>query len=157
MATTGQYLKKTITIIYKSLTKQTRKYSHNTNNDLVFKHLKGDHLGITTIGLNRPEIKNAISMHLLDQLLKTVDRISHEGTTKVLIIHSLCPGTFCAGADLKERAEMSPKQVNNFVINIRNLMYNIYNLPMPVIAALDGVALGGGLEMALAADIRIAS
>ncbi|KAJ8953936.1 hypothetical protein NQ318_019176, partial [Aromia moschata] len=90
-------------------------------------------------------------------LTRSVDRVFHDNKARVLIIHSACPEVFCAGADLKERAEMTPKQVNDFVINIRNLISKIYNLPIPVIAAIDGVAVGGGLEMALAADMRIAS
>uniref|UniRef100_A0A336L1S0 CSON002960 protein n=1 Tax=Culicoides sonorensis TaxID=179676 RepID=A0A336L1S0_CULSO len=66
-------------------------------------------------------------------------------------------GVFCAGADLKERATLTLDQVSHFVTSLRKLLTDIEQLPMPVIAAIDGVALGGGLEMALACDIRIAA
>lgn len=63
-------------------------------------------------------------------------------------------GIFCAGADLKERQTLSPVEVKKFVNSLRQLVVNIENLPMPVIAAMDGAALGGGLELALACDLR---
>ena len=66
------------------------------------------------------------------------------------------PGTFCAGADLKERAKMRMEDVGRFVSMARNLVTDLHDLPVPTIAAIDGVALGGGLEVALACDMRIA-
>lgn len=61
------------------------------------------------------------------------------------------------GADLKERKTFTPIEVSRFVTKLRTMLKNIEELPMPIIGAIDGVALGGGLEMALACDIRIAS
>lgn len=69
----------------------------------------------------------------------------------------MVPGIFCAGADLKERSKQTPEEVTRFVSSLRNLLTGIEQLPMPVIGALDGAALGGGLEMALACDIRTAA
>lgn len=63
----------------------------------------------------------------------------------------------CTGADLKERAKMHQSEVGPFVSKARALISELGNLPMPTIAAIDGAALGGGLEMALSCDIRIAS
>jgi methylglutaconyl-CoA hydratase len=74
----------------------------------------------------------------------------------VLILKSDVPGTFCTGADLKERKLMPIEEVPKFVDGIRNLTNEISSLPLPVIAAIDGFALGGGLELALACDIRVA-
>lgn len=70
------------------------------------------------------------------------------------VFRSLVRGIFCAGADLKERQTMTPTEVGRFVNSLRQLVVNIENLPMPVIAACDGAALGGGLELALACDLR---
>ena len=67
---------------------------------------------------------------------------------------SLVPGVFCAGADLKERAQMKEHEVAPFVAGIRALIQSVANFPAPTIVALDGAALGGGLELALSCDIR---
>lgn len=75
----------------------TRNYSQNTSKVLVSERLKGPHSGIAVFGLNRPEQKNAMSMHLLDSLIKAVDQIPFENNIKVLVIRSLVPGVFCAG------------------------------------------------------------
>ena len=61
-----------------------------------------------------------------------------------------------SGADLKERAKMAESEVGPFVKRLQGMVTSLFSLPMPTIAALDGVALGGGLEMALACDIRTA-
>lgn len=66
------------------------------------------------------------------------------------------PGIFCAGADLKERAKIKEEDVGPFVARARRMFSSVSTLPMPVITALDGGAFGGGLELALATDIRIA-
>jgi enoyl-CoA hydratase/carnithine racemase len=76
---------------------------------------------------------------------------------RVVIITGQGDKAFCSGADLKERATLSPIQVKEFITTIRNLFTAIEQLPQPVIAAINGVALGGGTELALAADIRIAA
>jgi methylglutaconyl-CoA hydratase len=68
----------------------------------------------------------------------------------------MIPGVFCAGANLKERMKMSEKEVAPFVTKLRDTFNALSKLPVPVIAAIDGAALGGGLELALACDIRVA-
>lgn len=90
-------------------------------------------------------------------MTEAFDVLRHDRNVRVVIIRSLVPRIFCAGADLKERLTMTPDEVNRFVTSLRHLFRNLEQLPMPVIAAIDGPALGGGLEMALACDIRIAT
>merc|ERR1719430_2653345 len=85
------------------------------------------------------------------------DAVKFDKTARVLVLRSHARGAFCAGADLKERAQMKPDEVGPFVARGREIIGAWEKLPMPVIAALDGVALGGGLEMALACDLRVAS
>ncbi|KAG8596074.1 hypothetical protein GDO81_001722 [Engystomops pustulosus] len=90
-------------------------------------------------------------------MLKAVDSLKGNNKVRTVILRSEVPGVFCAGADLKERAKMHPSEVGPFVSKARALMNEFANLPMPTIAALDGAALGGGLEMALASDIIVAA
>lgn len=75
---------------------------------------------------------------------------------RALILRSSTPGIFCAGADLKERKTIPPEAVGPLVANGRRIIGDISSMPMPVITALDGDAYGGGLEIALATDIRVA-
>lgn len=98
-----------------------------------------------------------ISRTLVASLGTIVSDLAHDKSVRCVILRSLVPGVFCAGADLKERATLSPAEVSHFVTSLRALLCSIESLPMPVIGAIDGVALGGGLEMALACDMRTAS
>jgi len=77
-------------------------------------------------------------------------------STRVLILRSTTVGSFCAGADLVERRTMSAIQVANFLSNLRDTLGKLESLPLPTIAAIDGPALGGGLELSLACDLRVA-
>jgi len=140
-----------------------RHYSSNaadpakTQDDLVVDYLDGENAGVVVFGLNRPQAKNAFSKNLVGQLCDAVEAVRFDLNARVIVLRSTTPGIFCAGADLKERAKMQPQEVGPFVSKARKLISELENLPMPVIAAIDGHALGGGLEMALACDMRIAS
>ena len=129
----------------------------NSSDDLLVDYLDGENSGVVVFGLNRPEAKNSFSKNLVYQLEEAVESVKFDTNARAIIIRSTTPGIFCAGADLKERATMPAKLVGSFVAKARRLIYDLENLPMPVIAAIDGHALGGGMEMALACDLRVAS
>lgn len=119
--------------------------------------LKGSHEGIVVIHLNHPGNKNAISRLMLATLENAVKNIRMDDKARVLIIKSEVKNAFCAGADLKERLSMPVEEVPKFVSSLRQFITNLSELPVPSIAAIDGFALGGGLEMALGCDMRVAS
>ncbi|XP_043570049.1 methylglutaconyl-CoA hydratase, mitochondrial isoform X1 [Chiloscyllium plagiosum] len=125
--------------------------------ELRVHHLEAELAGIVVFGINRPQSKNAISKNLVEMMSKAIKEIKCDKNVRTVVLRSEVPGIFCAGADLKERAKMHPSEVGPFVSKGRNLINELGNLPMPTIAVLDGAALGGGLEMALACDIRVAA
>ncbi|XP_037948134.1 methylglutaconyl-CoA hydratase, mitochondrial [Teleopsis dalmanni] len=125
--------------------------------EVVVNRLTGHQEGITVLGLNRPEAKNAFSRGMVETFTEIINDIKCDNASRVVVLRSLTPDIFCAGADLKERKTMTEEEVGIFVTKLRGLLVSIEQLPMPVIAALDGAALGGGLEMALACDMRTAA
>ncbi|MCU0613813.1 MAG: enoyl-CoA hydratase-related protein [Desulfobacterales bacterium] len=112
---------------------------------------------VVVLVLNRPEVMNAFNFSLLNALKNEIERLRFEHDVRVVIITGEGDRAFCAGADLKERSAMNPLEVKKFILTIRNLFTSIEELNKPVIAAVNGIALGGGTELALACDIRIAS
>uniref|UniRef100_A0A672HXJ1 AU RNA binding protein/enoyl-CoA hydratase n=1 Tax=Salarias fasciatus TaxID=181472 RepID=A0A672HXJ1_SALFA len=134
----------------------TRRYSSDHKEDLRVRYLDGEDSGSLVIQLPlRSDRCSAIFS--LFQLFEAVEDIKKNNRVRSVIFCSLVPGIFCAGADLKERTKMQPSEVGPFVSKARALISEMGNLPVPTIAAIDGAALGGGLEMALSCDIRISS
>lgn len=112
---------------------------------------------IAVLTLNRPEAMNSFSFELLNALKDAVWDLRFQKDVRAVIITGAGEKAFSAGADLKERAGMSQEEVRKFIYTIRNLFTEIEGLNKPVIAAVNGVALGGGTELLMACDIRIAS
>ncbi|MDP7077825.1 MAG: enoyl-CoA hydratase-related protein [Desulfobacterales bacterium] len=112
---------------------------------------------VALLTLNRPEVMNALNFSLLYALKEQIEALRIRSDIRVIIITGAGDKAFCAGADLKERATLNPAQVKEFILTIKNLFSSIEYLNKPVIAAINGIALGGGTELALASDIRIAA
>ena len=119
-----------------------------------FELLEGS-IGLIT--LSRPEAANAMSVQLLHELSDTLDQINGDPAVRVVLLTGAGEKAFCAGADLKERKGMSDRQVKQIVQLIGATVAKVETLAQPVIAVLNGVAFGGGLELALACDLRIAA
>ncbi|XP_053781568.1 methylglutaconyl-CoA hydratase, mitochondrial isoform X3 [Desmodus rotundus] len=128
-----------------------------TEDELRVRYLEEENRGIVVLGINRAYAKNSFSKNLVKMLSKAVDALKSDKKVRTVIVRSEVPGIFCAGADLKERVKMNSSEVGPFVSKIRTVINEIANLPVPTIAAIDGLALGGGLELALACDIRVAA
>ncbi|CAK7225475.1 hypothetical protein SCUCBS95973_005877 [Sporothrix curviconia] len=129
---------------------------------------------IRILELNRPASRNAISRALLSALRAQVDNVAQQydesgrevasavrgkelGPTRALILASALDTCFCAGADLKERRTFTPEDTASFLGNLRGTLTALSALPIPTIAAVSSLALGGGLELALAAHMRVLS
>lgn len=112
---------------------------------------------IAVITLNRPNAANALSIEMIQTLNQTIEKIAQNPSIHCTVITGAQDRAFCAGADLKERLSMTDEQVITTVQAIGEMVTNIEQLPIPVIAALNGAAFGGGLELALACDFRVAA
>lgn len=113
--------------------------------------------GVYEIFLQRTKRKNALGKTFMFQLNEALDKLATTPEARAVILKSKVPGIFCAGADLKERLEMTELEVKAFGLLLRSTFSKIEDLPIPAIACIEGFALGGGLEMALACDLRVAT
>ena len=113
--------------------------------------------GIGLITLNRPQALNALNGEMLTELNGLLDHIALDPGVKVVIVTGSGDKSFVAGADIAEMRAMSAMEGRNFGKFGQSVFAKLENLPQPVIAAVNGFALGGGCELALACDIRLAS
>jgi enoyl-CoA hydratase len=113
--------------------------------------------GIATITLNRPEALNAFSKDVVEEVLLALENVKGDETVRVVVLTGAGEKAFSVGADIKSMTEMTTLEARNLSFMGERLCYAIENLEKPVIAALNGYALGGGLEVAMSCDLRIAS
>jgi len=111
--------------------------------------------GAVWLTLSRPEAANALSQGLVAELLAAIERIAAEPSARAVVVTG-AGKAFSAGADLKERRGMSLEQTRAFLDLLNGTLTALAALPCPVIAAINGAAFGGGLELALACDLRVA-
>ncbi len=117
---------------------------------------KKDQNAIITI--NRPKALNALNAHVFSDLAKALKKLKKDAAIRSIILTGSGEKAFVAGADIKEFSNFNAKQGAQLAkINQRRIFNKIENFPKPIIAAINGFALGGGLELALACHIRIAS
>src|SRR5919199_948763 len=112
---------------------------------------------IAIIRINRPEALNAINTDVIAELSRTIDIVSVDDSIKAIIITGAGEKSFCAGADIAYMANIDPLKAEKYASSAQAVLNKIERLEKPVIAAINGFALGGGCELAMVCDIRIAS
>jgi 3-hydroxypropionyl-coenzyme A dehydratase len=112
---------------------------------------------IAIIRINRPEALNAMNVDVISELSHIVDLVGNDDAIKVVIITGAGERSFCAGADIAYMVNIDPIQAERYASSAQSVLNKIEKLEKPVIAAINGFALGGGCELAMVCDIRIAS
>ena len=116
-----------------------------------------DHGSIRRLTVNRPDKLNALNSATLDALLVAFERAAADDSVRVIVLTGAGTKAFVAGADIAEMADLRPTDGRDFSLRGQRLMRRIETLPKPVIAMVNGFALGGGLELAMACHLRIAA
>ena len=112
---------------------------------------------IATIELNRPDKLNAVDREMLDTLDTVVNHLHRDESVRVVVLEGSGERAFCVGADLNQIATFDSADIRKWVNDGNRVLSRLANLPVPVIASIHGYAVGGGLEFALACDLRIVS
>jgi len=112
---------------------------------------------VATITLNRPDALNAFSKEVIEELLEAIETAKKDENIRVLVLTGAGEKAFSAGADIKSMVGMTPLKARELSLMGEKLCITLENLDKPVIAAINGYALGGGLEVAMSCDLRIAS
>ena len=111
--------------------------------------------GVAHVELNRPEVRNAINLEMINALHDALDELARRDDVRVLVLSGAGGKAFAGGADIAELRERTHRE-SFFAINA-TLFQKVEDFPRPTIAAIDGYALGGGLELALSCDLRVGS
>ena len=113
--------------------------------------------GLAVLTLNRSQVLNALGVNICTEIISAAETLSADTSVRVVILTGAGEKAFCAGADLKERQGKSEEELRAHNRKIFRAVQAISALPVPVIGAINGYALGGGCELALACDLRIAA
>lgn len=113
--------------------------------------------GIATITLNRPEALNAFSKEVVEEILHALEDVKSDEDIRVIVLTGAGEKAFSAGADIKAMAGMTALKARELSLMGEKLCVTLENMQKPVIAAINGYALGGGLEVAMSCDLRLAS
>jgi enoyl-CoA hydratase len=113
--------------------------------------------GVAVVTVNRPKVLNALNTATLDELRRTILALRHDQSVRAVIITGAGDKSFIAGADINELAQQSPVGGRDHAMRGQHVLDLIENMGKPVIAAINGYALGGGCELAMACTIRIAA
>ncbi len=113
--------------------------------------------GVVIVTLNRPEKMNALNKEVFEQLRDLISLLESDNTARVLILTGSGDKAFCVGADLKERQGMNEKDILLRLEFVKKIYLSLERLKIPTIAAINGTALGGGLELAMTCDLRVAA
>ncbi|GAB2685855.1 enoyl-CoA hydratase/isomerase family protein [Thalassiella azotivora] len=112
--------------------------------------------GVRELVLDRPDAMNAVSTALASALADATRGLADDPATRVVVVTSSSPRAFCVGADLKERNRFTDDDLRRQREVTRRAYGGVLDLPVPAVAAVDGFALGGGLEIALSCDLLVA-
>ena len=113
--------------------------------------------GVATITLNRPEALNAFTKEVVEEVIYALEEVRADEDVRVVVLTGAGEKAFSAGADIKAMAGMTALKARELSLMGEKLCLALENLEKPVIAALNGYALGGGLEVAMSCDLRVAS
>jgi enoyl-CoA hydratase len=116
-----------------------------------------DHGAVRRITLNRPDKLNALNRETIGELHQAFDQAAQDPGVRVVVLTGAGPKAFVAGADIAEMNGLTPVQARDFSRHGQRLMVKIEQLGKPVIAMINGFALGGGMELAMACHLRIAA
>jgi enoyl-CoA hydratase len=119
--------------------------------------LSADHSGVRRITINRPDKLNALNREIIGELHIAFDQARHDDSVRVVVLAGSGEKAFVAGADITEFAAATPQQALQFSRAGQQMMLKIERLGKPVIARIQGFALGGGMELAMCCHLRIAS
>ena len=112
---------------------------------------------VAVITINRPQVLNALDTPTIDDLRRAILELKHDAAIRAVIITGAGEKSFVAGADIKELAVQSPAQGKEHALRGQHVFDLIENMGKPVIAAINGYALGGGCELAMACTLRLAA